>query len=157
MRDCNPTAVSAEEVISGDVYSVAPEDEIQKALHSLFCRDGTPWPPLACQSRFSIRRLCSHKGWPRSATPTTIHSTAIHSTHSGKSFFSGSRVTTYAPTKGHDHLECVFTLGVNSAGDTTEASSCSWLSQKRQVRRNAFDSLRQSSALHFRIHARSAR
>lgn len=32
MRDCNPVAVSAEEVISGDVYSVAPEDEIQKAL-----------------------------------------------------------------------------------------------------------------------------
>lgn len=32
MRDCIPTAVSAEEVISGDVYSVAPEDEIQQAL-----------------------------------------------------------------------------------------------------------------------------
>ena len=32
MRDCNPAVVSAEEVISGDVYSVAPEDEIQKAL-----------------------------------------------------------------------------------------------------------------------------
>lgn len=32
MRDCNPHAVSAEEVITGDVYSVAPEDEIQKAF-----------------------------------------------------------------------------------------------------------------------------
>lgn len=32
MRDCNPTAISAEEVITGDVYSVAPEDEIQKAF-----------------------------------------------------------------------------------------------------------------------------
>jgi CBS domain-containing protein len=32
MRDCNPTAVSAEQVITGDVYSVAPEDELQKAL-----------------------------------------------------------------------------------------------------------------------------
>ena len=32
MRNCNPDAVSAEEVITGDVYSVAPEDEIQKAL-----------------------------------------------------------------------------------------------------------------------------
>ncbi|HEX5833354.1 MAG TPA: CBS domain-containing protein [Pyrinomonadaceae bacterium] len=32
MRDSNPAAVSAEEVITGDVYSVAPEDEIQKAL-----------------------------------------------------------------------------------------------------------------------------
>ena len=32
MRDCNPTAISAEEIITGDVYSVAPEDEIQKAL-----------------------------------------------------------------------------------------------------------------------------
>jgi predicted transcriptional regulator len=32
MRDCNPAVVSAEEVISGDVYSVAPEDEIRKAL-----------------------------------------------------------------------------------------------------------------------------
>ena len=32
MRDCNPHAVSAEEVISGNVYSVAPEDEIQKAF-----------------------------------------------------------------------------------------------------------------------------
>ena len=32
MRDCNPHAVSAEEVISGEVYSVAPEDEIQKAF-----------------------------------------------------------------------------------------------------------------------------
>jgi CBS domain-containing protein len=32
MRDCLPTAVSTEEVITGEVYSVAPEDEIQKAL-----------------------------------------------------------------------------------------------------------------------------
>ena len=32
MRDCNPAAVSAEAVITGDVYSVDPEDEIQKAL-----------------------------------------------------------------------------------------------------------------------------
>ncbi|HEX6044530.1 MAG TPA: CBS domain-containing protein [Pyrinomonadaceae bacterium] len=32
MRDCNPAAVSAEEVISGELYTVAPEDEIQKAL-----------------------------------------------------------------------------------------------------------------------------
>jgi len=32
MRDCNPAAVSAEEVITGEVYSVAPEDEIQNAL-----------------------------------------------------------------------------------------------------------------------------
>ena len=32
MRDCNPAAISAEEVITGDVYSVAPEDELQKAL-----------------------------------------------------------------------------------------------------------------------------
>lgn len=32
MKDRNPTAISVEEVISGDVYSVAPEDEVQKAL-----------------------------------------------------------------------------------------------------------------------------
>ena len=32
MRDSNPTAVSAEEVLTGNVYSVAPEDEIQTAL-----------------------------------------------------------------------------------------------------------------------------
>lgn len=32
MRDCKPAAVSAEAVISGDVYSVAPEDEVHKAL-----------------------------------------------------------------------------------------------------------------------------
>ena len=32
MRDCNPAAVSAEEVITGEVYSVAPEDEIRAAL-----------------------------------------------------------------------------------------------------------------------------
>lgn len=32
MRDSHPTAISAEEVITGEVYSVAPEDDIQKAL-----------------------------------------------------------------------------------------------------------------------------
>lgn len=32
MRDCNPTAVSAEEVITGEIYSVAPEDDVKKAL-----------------------------------------------------------------------------------------------------------------------------
>lgn len=32
MRDSNPAALSAEEVITGEVYSVAPEDEIPKAL-----------------------------------------------------------------------------------------------------------------------------
>ncbi len=32
MRDCNPTAISAEEVITGEVYSVTPEDDIHKAL-----------------------------------------------------------------------------------------------------------------------------
>ena len=32
MRDSSPTAISAEEVITGDVYSVAPEDNIKKAL-----------------------------------------------------------------------------------------------------------------------------
>jgi CBS domain-containing protein len=32
VRDCQPDAVSAEEVITGDVYSVAPEDELQTAL-----------------------------------------------------------------------------------------------------------------------------
>ena len=32
MRDCVPAAVSAEEVISGALYSVAPEEDIQKAL-----------------------------------------------------------------------------------------------------------------------------
>lgn len=32
MRDSNPAAVSAEEILSGDIYSVAPEDEIDKAL-----------------------------------------------------------------------------------------------------------------------------
>ena len=32
MRDCNPTAISVEEVITGSVYSVKPEDDIHKAL-----------------------------------------------------------------------------------------------------------------------------
>ena len=32
MRDSNPAAVSAEEVLTGEVYWVAPEDEIHKAL-----------------------------------------------------------------------------------------------------------------------------
>ena len=32
MRECSPAVVSAEEVITGEVYSVEPEDEIQKAL-----------------------------------------------------------------------------------------------------------------------------
>jgi len=32
MRDCNSAAVSAEEIITGNVYSVKPEDEIQDAL-----------------------------------------------------------------------------------------------------------------------------
>jgi CBS domain-containing protein len=32
MRDCNPAAVSAEEVITGNVFSVKPEDEIKEAL-----------------------------------------------------------------------------------------------------------------------------
>ena len=32
MRDCNPTAVSVEEVITGNVYSVAPDDEVHKAI-----------------------------------------------------------------------------------------------------------------------------
>jgi CBS domain-containing protein len=32
MRQSTPAAVSAEEILTGDIYSVAPEDEIQKAL-----------------------------------------------------------------------------------------------------------------------------
>jgi CBS domain-containing protein len=32
MRECSPAVVSAEEVITGEVYSVGPEDEIEKAL-----------------------------------------------------------------------------------------------------------------------------
>lgn len=32
MRDCNPSAVSAEEVINSVVYSVAADDDVQKAL-----------------------------------------------------------------------------------------------------------------------------
>lgn len=32
MRDSSPTTISAEEVITGDVYSVAPEDDVKKAL-----------------------------------------------------------------------------------------------------------------------------
>lgn len=32
MRHCSPAGVSVEEVISGEVYSVAPQDEVQKAL-----------------------------------------------------------------------------------------------------------------------------
>jgi CBS domain-containing protein len=32
MRDCSPTGVSAEAVITGTVHSVAPEDDVQKAL-----------------------------------------------------------------------------------------------------------------------------
>jgi len=32
MRDCNPTAVSAEQVITGDIYSIGPEDEVRTAL-----------------------------------------------------------------------------------------------------------------------------
>ena len=32
MRESNAAAVSAEEVLTGDIYSVAPEDEIHKAL-----------------------------------------------------------------------------------------------------------------------------
>lgn len=32
MRDCNPSEVSAEEVINGVVYSVVPDDDVQKAL-----------------------------------------------------------------------------------------------------------------------------
>ncbi|HEU4477840.1 MAG TPA: CBS domain-containing protein [Pyrinomonadaceae bacterium] len=32
MRDCNPATVSAEKVISGDVYSVTPEEDIHQAL-----------------------------------------------------------------------------------------------------------------------------
>ncbi|HET6671508.1 MAG TPA: CBS domain-containing protein [Pyrinomonadaceae bacterium] len=32
MRDCNPAAISAEQVISGAVYSVTPEDDVQEAL-----------------------------------------------------------------------------------------------------------------------------
>ena len=32
MRDCIPATVSAEEVISGALYSVTPEEDIQKAL-----------------------------------------------------------------------------------------------------------------------------
>jgi CBS domain-containing protein len=32
MRDCSPSAISAEEVITGAVYSVTPEDDIHKAL-----------------------------------------------------------------------------------------------------------------------------
>lgn len=32
MRDCSPAAISAEQVISGAVYSVTPEDNVHKAL-----------------------------------------------------------------------------------------------------------------------------
>jgi CBS domain-containing protein len=32
MRDCNPAAISAEQVISGAVYSVTPEDDVHEAL-----------------------------------------------------------------------------------------------------------------------------
>lgn len=32
MRDANPAAISAEEVLSGVVYAVTPEDEVNKAL-----------------------------------------------------------------------------------------------------------------------------
>ena len=32
MRDCSPAAISAEQVISGAVYSVTPEDDIHEAL-----------------------------------------------------------------------------------------------------------------------------
>ena len=32
MRDCNPAAVSAEEVITGAVYAVTPEDDVNQAL-----------------------------------------------------------------------------------------------------------------------------
>ena len=32
IRDCNPSSISVEEVITGAVYSVAPDDDVQKAL-----------------------------------------------------------------------------------------------------------------------------
>lgn len=35
MRDCNPAAVSAEEVITGNVFSVSPEAELQEALQAM--------------------------------------------------------------------------------------------------------------------------
>lgn len=35
MRDANAAAVSTEEVITGDVYSVAPDDDVQKALQTM--------------------------------------------------------------------------------------------------------------------------
>lgn len=35
MRDCNPDAVSAEEVITGVVYSVTPEDDVRTALQTM--------------------------------------------------------------------------------------------------------------------------
>jgi len=35
MRDRNPSSVSVEEVMSGEVYSVNPEDELDKALQAM--------------------------------------------------------------------------------------------------------------------------
>ena len=35
MRDCNPMGVSAEEVITGNVFSVGPEAELQEALEAM--------------------------------------------------------------------------------------------------------------------------
>ena len=48
-------------------------------------------------------------------------------------------------------------LWLNSRDDTNPAASCNLLFQKRQARRNASDSSRQSSASRSRIHARSSR
>ena len=35
MRDCNPCGISVEEVITGAVYSVAPDDDVHQALETM--------------------------------------------------------------------------------------------------------------------------
>lgn len=35
MRDCNPSSISVEEVMSGAVYSVTPDDDVQQALEAM--------------------------------------------------------------------------------------------------------------------------
>ena len=35
MRDTNPSSISVEEVMTGQVYSVAPEDDIEQALQTM--------------------------------------------------------------------------------------------------------------------------
>ena len=35
MKDCNPSSISVEEVMSGKVYAIKPEDDIQQALQTM--------------------------------------------------------------------------------------------------------------------------